>query len=340
MIIFKLFKNTITFNFLCLYYCIQSLFGISSLDLLKAFRSFLHILKKFEILVKKMSSKLIAERYQKIQMLNDGTYGIVWLCNDIQTNQKVALKEIQSCDSNVSIKEIKSLQALHHPNIINLLDCFRIMPNDYIVLEYGGDDLLTIMEANPRPFKQNQIKKYMHDILSAVSYIHSAGYIHRDIKPANILIDDNDNLKLIDFGLCRPLNGDPLSPLCCTYQYTPLDCLLGAPSYNQEFDIWSVGCVFAELFTGKILFDGESQLSIVLQILKILGTPKEEDWPEMDSIPYCQNFNIPKFDPTIKEVLKDAPPEAVDLILKMLCISESKRISAADALQHPYFTSS
>lgn len=287
-----------------------------------------------------MSSKLIADRYEKIEILNDGSYGIVWLCNDTQTKQKVALKEIQSCDSNVSMKEIKSLKELHHPNIISLIDCFRIFPNDYIVLEYGGDDIQTIMEGKTKPFEQDLIRKIMHDILSAVSYIHSAGYIHRDIKPANILIDENKNVKLIDFGLCRPVNGDPLSPLCCTYQYTPLDCLLGAPSYNQEFDIWSVGCVFAELLTGKILFDGDSQLSIVVSILKILGTPKEEDWPEMNSIPYCQNFNMPQYESTINQVLKDVQPEAVDLILKMLCISQSKRISAEEALKHPYFTNS
>lgn len=287
-----------------------------------------------------MATKLIVERYEKLEILNDGTYGIVWLCNDTKENRKVALKEIQSCDANVSTKEIKSLQALHHPNIISLLDCFRIFPNDYIVLEYGGDDLQTIMEVKSKLIEPNLVKKYMHDILSAVSYIHSKGFIHRDIKPANILIDEDNNLKLIDFGLCRSIDGDPLSPLCCTYQYTPLDCLLGAPSYNQEFDVWSVGCVFAELLTGNILFDGESQLSIVVQILKVLGTPKEEDWPEMDTIPYCQSFNMPQYEPTINQILKDAPPNAVDLIMKMLCISQSKRISAAEALQHPYFTSS
>lgn len=293
--------------------------------------------KNFQNLITQMSSKLIAERYQKIEILNDGAYGVVWLCKDIQTNQKVALKEIQSCDEDVSIREIKSLQALHHPNIISLLDSFRIFPNDYIVLEYGGDDLLTILEGRSKPFQHDIVKKIMHDTLSAVAFIHSKGFIHRDIKPANILIDENKNIKLIDFGLCRPIDGDPLSPLCCTYQYTPLDSLLGAPSYDQKFDVWSIGCVFAELLTGKILFNGESQLSTVVQILKVLGTPKEEDWPEMESIPYCQNFILPQHESTIHQILKDAPPEAVDLILKMLCFSQSKRISAAEALEHPYF---
>ncbi|OHS97341.1 CMGC family protein kinase [Tritrichomonas foetus] len=282
-------------------------------------------------------SKVINERYQKLDILNDGAYGVVWLCKDIQTNKEVALKECQCCDAKVNVREIQALAALDHPNIIKLVESFRLFPYDYIILEYGGEDLQSIMENNPGPLPPELVKKIMYSILDALRYIHMKGFVHRDIKPANILINEQNELKLIDFGLCRPMDGTPLSPLCCTYQYTPLDCLLGAPSYNHNFDVWSAGCIFAEMLTGEILFDGDSQLSIVIQILKVLGTPKEEDWPEMNTIPYCQNFNMPEYQATIDDILKNADPEAIDLIKKMLCISQSKRISAEEALKHPYF---
>lgn len=285
-----------------------------------------------------MSKQLIAQRFEKIHMLNDGTYGIVFLCKDVQTNQQVAMKQSNSCDSEISFRESEVLKTFNHPHIIQLLDCFRIFPNDYLILEYGGEDIQTILEATEQPFDNNVIKKIMHDLLDALSYIHSLGYIHRDIKPSNMLVDEEYNLKLVDFGLCKHLDPNSSgSPLQCTYQYAPLDSLLGQPSYDQKFDVWSAGCVFAELFLGNVLFNGDSQLSIIMSILKILGTPKREDWPEMDIIPYFETFNLPEFPSTIREVLKNAPEEAIDLMLLMLCPSQTKRISAAEALQHSYF---
>ena len=281
--------------------------------------------------------KVIADRYKKLEILNDGAYGIVWLCDDLKTGQKVAVKESQCGDCGATIREITALEAFDHPNIIKMVESFRLFPNDYVVLEFGGDDLQSIIENSGNGLERVTVKKFMRCILDALSYIHSKGYVHRDIKPSNILIDEKCNLKIIDFGLCKPVEEGSESPIGCTFQYAPLDCLLGAQGDNQKFDVWSAACVFAEMITGNVLFDGDSQIAITLSILKVIGTPKEQDWPEMKDIPYCQNFNMPEYQPTIDEVLKDAEPNAIDLIKKMLNPSQSKRLSAAEALNHPYF---
>lgn len=276
-------------------------------------------------------------RYEQIEIINDGAFGVVWLCEDKESKREVAMKRCENTPE--TAREVRALSNLKHPRIIELVDAVISFPYDYVILEYGGTDLRELIADDGVEFTCDMIKHYMKGLLEGLAYIHSQGYIHRDIKPANILITDDDSVKIIDFGLCRRSNDpDDKGPLGSTHQYAPLDWILGAPSYDEKFDIWSAGCVMAEMFTRSVLFDADGEVATALEILKILGTPRLEDWPESDNIEYCQNFVMPFYAGSFDTLMKDAPEDAVDLMKKMLEVSQSSRISAEEALRHPFFS--
>ncbi|EAX94051.1 CMGC family protein kinase [Trichomonas vaginalis G3] len=274
------------------------------------------------------------KRYEKTTDLQQGTFGIVYLCKDLLTKKTVVCKE--SDIDEISAQEIETLKSLKHPNIIQMLDSFKDFMSEFIIMEYGGKDLLQILEDNPK-MDIKEIKYITREVLKGVEYIHSMGYIHRDLKSSNILVSETNEIKIIDFGYCRKIKGRPLTPCRFTNQFAPLDCLLGFIDYNEKMDIWGVGCILGHMLAGKLLFEGDSQISVLMNILQVLGTPKAEDWPEMKSIEYFESFQLPEYKSTLDTILpKDVDPQAVDLLLKMLEPSQSKRISAHEALQHPF----
>ena len=279
------------------------------------------------------------ERYKKEKIIQEGAYGVIWKSLDKETNQYVALKQCSSNDITTQ-RELKAFQSLNHPHIIRLLDFFTHSFDQYFVLELASNDLQTII-SNEGPQNLDFIRKFMKELFETLDYIHSQGFIHRDIKTSNIVfIDSKENMKLIDFGLCRPIDGPDLTPNRCTYQYEPLDCLLGFDNYNQKLDIWSAGCIFGELILGKPLFNGDGQLQIVIKIIELLGTPNVKDWPESSDISYFQHYQLPEYPRTLEKVVPpNFDPLALDLLSKCLEYSQSKRITAAEALKHPFFES-
>ena len=280
-----------------------------------------------------MSERL--KRYEEVELLNDGASGVVRLCLDTETKQQVAVKWCTSPEE--AKREAEVLSVLQHPNIIRLIDSFRAFPYDIIVLEYGGCDLCELIKSEAT-FSLELIREIMRGLLRGLEFIHAHGYIHRDVKPANLLLnDDRSAVKIIDFGLCRLRDSEDTSQLGWTPQYAPLDTLLGQPYYDEKFDIWGAGCIMAELLTKKVLFNGDGEISVALKIMQIMGTPSLDAWPESKDIDYCQAFDMPVYEGTFDEIMKDAPPAAVDLMKKMLAVSQGARISARDALAHPFF---
>ena len=276
------------------------------------------------------------ERYERIKQIQVGSFGSVWLCHDKVNNIDVAMKE---CDLDEFVQqEIKCLTSLKHPNIIKLLDKFQESIFQYLILEYAGEDLHSILEKTPK-LDMKTIQYIMKNILEGLSYIHENGYIHRDIKPSNVMVSDNfQKIKLIDFGYCRKVEGRPLTPSRFTNQYAPLDCLLGMEKYNEKMDVWGAGCIFGQMLKGDVLFQGDCQISVLMEIIKILGTPTPEEWPEMSQIEYFDSFKLPEYHSTLLGVIPgNIDDDAIDLLKRMLTISQSKRISAKEALQHKFF---
>jgi len=275
------------------------------------------------------------ERYNKISQIQAGAYGIIYKCFDVVDKMYYAMKE---CDYDEScIREIKALSVLKHPTIISLIDQFPSQFSHYIIMELGGEDLHSKIEREG-PIPINSVKNIMKQILEGLCFIHENGWIHRDIKPSNILLNEDQSVRIIDFGLSRSLSGNPLSPCRFTTCYASLDTLLGAHTYNQKVDIWGAGCTLAQMILGKPLFTGDNQISVILEILKMFGSPSADEWPEMASIDYFTTFKLPSFEKTYQSVFpENTDPLAIDLIIKMLNYSESKRLSASQALEHPFF---
>ncbi|KAL5207936.1 hypothetical protein ABZP36_032371 [Zizania latifolia] len=210
----------------------------------------------------------------------------------------------------------------------------------YLVFEYLDLDLKKHMDSSPDFKNHNIVKSFLYQILRGIAYCHSHRVLHRDLKPQNLLIDRRTNsLKLADFGLARAF-GIPVRTFThevVTLWYRAPEILLGARHYSTPVDIWSVGCIFAEMVNQKPLFPGDSEIDELFKIFRITGTPNEETWPGVASLPdYKTSF--PKWPPVdLATVVPTLEPLGLDLLSKMLYLDPSRRITARAALEHDYF---
>jgi serine/threonine protein kinase len=286
------------------------------------------------------------KRYLKLEKVGEGAYGVVYKAKDLNTNEIVALKRVRlESDSegvpSTSVREISLLKELHHPNIVSLRDVVHVERKLYLEFEYLDQDLKRHMDCVDRPLHPMLIKSYLNQILKGISYCHSHRVLHRDLKPQNLLIDKEGAIKIADFGLARAY-GVPVRQYTnkvVTQWYRPPELLLGGDLYGTAVDIWSIGCIFAEMVTLEPLFDGDSEIAQIFKFFQWLGTPTEEIWPGVSSYPdFKQSY--PKFPPRDSYEFfgqHNLEPAGVDLLLKMLTYDPVQRISAHEALKHPYF---
>jgi len=203
------------------------------------------------------------DKYLKIEKLGEGTYGIVYKAQDKQTGDIVALKRIRLDNENegvpcTAIREISLLKELRHPNIVRLYDLMHQEKKLTLVFEYLDSDLKKFIDTNNGQLDAMTVKRMMLQLLRGVAYLHSRRVLHRDLKPQNLLINKRAELKIADFGLARTY-GVPVrsySSEVVTLWYRAPDVLLGSKQYTSSIDIWSVGCIFAEMVTGAPLFTG------------------------------------------------------------------------------------
>ena len=259
-------------------------------------------------------------------------------------NKAVALKKILASTSregvpSTALREVSVLRELVHPNIIELLDIIYDRDRLWLVFEFLEQDLKRHLDSSRSALPLVLIKSYTYQILLGIAYCHARRILHRDLKPQNLLIDAKGVLKLADFGLAR-LFGTPLRPYTrevVTLWYRAPEILMGAKQYSTPVDIWSVGCIFAEMITKDPLFAGDSEIDQLYRIFSILGTPTEEVWPGVSKM---QDFS-PMFPKWIRRplssIVQNLPPEGIDLLEKLLVYHPPKRISAKDALNHPFF---
>ena len=284
------------------------------------------------------------ERYIKGAALGEGTFGVVTKAEDTVTHKIVAIKKIRLGKYKegvnfTAIREIKLLQELRHPHVIELVDCFPHKRNLNLVFECCESDLEAVIKDKFLPLGTPEIKSYMQMTLRAVAYCHESWVLHRDLKPNNLPIAPNGALKLADFGLARVF-GSPNRKF--THQvfarwYRAPELLLGSKAYGPGVDVWAVGCVFAELMLRKPFFPGSSDIDQLGRIYQGLGTPTEETWPGHKTLPDYMEFSKTPA-PDLRGVFATAPPEALDLLKKLMAFDPNRRVSAAEALRHAYFS--
>ncbi|KAL0372149.1 UNVERIFIED_CONTAM: Cell division control protein 2A [Sesamum calycinum] len=265
------------------------------------------------------------EQYEKVEKIGEGTYGVVYKARDRMTNETIALKKIrlEQEDEGVpstAIREISLLKEMQHGNIVRLQDVVHSEKRLYLVFEYLDLDLKKHMDSCPE-FSQDPrlVKMFLYQILRGIAYCHSHRVLHRDLKPQNLLIDRRTNaLKLADFGLARAF-GIPVRTFThevVTLWYRAPEILLGSRHYSTPVDVWSVGCIFAEMSNGH---------------------PNEDTWPGVTSLPDFKSA-FPKWPPKdLATVVPNLDAAGLDLLCKMLCLDPSKRITARSALEHEYF---
>lgn len=283
------------------------------------------------------------DNYTKLAKIGEGTYGVVYQAKNNLTGENVALKKIklESEEEGIpstAIKEISLLKGLNHPNIVRLYDVIHGDKKLTLVFEYLDQDLKKYIDEKVRP-PVAVMKSFLWQLLNGIAFCHEHRVLHRDLKPQNLLINKNKTeLKLADFGLARSF-GIPVrnkSHEVVTLWYRAPDVLMGSSKYSSTIDIWSAGCIFAEMASGKPLFPGKNNNDQLLQIFKVLGTPNEKDWPSVKELPEWRD-DFPKFSPQkLTSVIPGLDADGYDLLSKMLQYDPSQRISAQKALVHPY----
>ncbi|XP_058182846.1 cyclin-dependent kinase C-1-like [Rhododendron vialii] len=300
--------------------------------------------------------------FEKLEQIGEGTYGQVYMAREIKTGEIVALKKIRMDNERegfpiTAIREIKILKKLHHENVIKLKEIVtspgaekdeqgrpdgnKYKGGIYMVFEYMDHDLTGLADRPGMRFSVAQIKCYMRQLLTGLHYCHVNQVLHRDIKGSNLLIDNEGNLKLADFGLARSFSNDHngnLTNRVITLWYRPPELLLGTTKYGPAVDMWSVGCIFAELLHGKPIFPGKDEPEQLNKIFDICGAPEESNWPGVSKIPWYNNFKPTRqLKRRLREVYKHFDRHALELLDRMLTLDPSQRISAKDALDAEYF---
>jgi len=284
------------------------------------------------------------EKYKKTKKLGEGTYGIVYKAENTITHEEVALKAIrlESEEEGVpctAIREISLLKELDHPNVVRLLEIIHDVDKLTLVFEFCDQDLKQHLDAHFGILDHNKIKWFLYQLLKGVEYCHKRRVLHRDLKPQNLLISKKDNtLKLADFGLARaftvPVRN--YSPEVVTLWYRAPEVLMGFKNYSTPIDMWSIGCIFAEMKKGKPLFTGKTPDQQIMSIFKGLGTPTPEVYPKIVELPQYRD-DFPKYPGKDLSVLvQGLEEEGYDLLRKLLHYDPSKRPTAAEAIEHPY----
>ncbi|KAF2093680.1 Pkinase-domain-containing protein, partial [Rhizodiscina lignyota] len=283
--------------------------------------------------------------FQQLEKLGEGTYATVFKGRNRQTGEFVALKEIhldsEEGTPSTAIREISLMKELKHENIVSLHDVIHTENKLMLVFEFMDKDLKKYMDTYGQrgALDAATIKSFMYQLLRGIAFCHENRVLHRDLKPQNLLINTKGQLKLADFGLARAF-GIPVNTFSnevVTLWYRAPDVLLGSRTYNTSIDIWSAGCIMSEMYTGKPLFPGTTNEDQLQKIFRLMGTPSERSWPGISQFPeYKPNVHVYATQ-DLRLILPQIDQVGLNLLSQMLQLRPELRISAADALRHPWF---
>ncbi|KAL2331697.1 hypothetical protein Fmac_019278 [Flemingia macrophylla] len=282
-----------------------------------------------------------ANSFERFYKIGQGTYSTVYKARDVTHQKIVALKRVRFDKFDPeSVKfmarEILVLRRLDHPNVLKLegLITSQTSRNLYLIFEYMEHDLTGL--AYSTKFSEPQVKCYMQQLLSGLDHCHSRGVLHRDIKGSNLLIDNNGILKIADFGLANfidPHHNVPLTSRVVTLWYRPPELLLGASNYGVSVDLWSTGCILGELYCGRPILPGKTEVEQLHRIFKLCGSPSEDYWRKLRS-PHSTVFRPPHhYRRCIAETFKEYPSASTRLIETLLSLDPTLRGTAATALK-------
>lgn len=289
-----------------------------------------------------------ADSFEKLDKIGQGTYSNVYKARDLDTGKIVALKKVRFDNLEPEsvrfmAREIQVLRRLDHPNVVKLegLVTSRMSCSLYLVFEYMDHDLAGLAACPGIKFTEPQVKCYMQQLLRGLDHCHSRGVLHRDIKGSNLLIDNGGILKIADFGLAtffHPDQRQPLTSRVVTLWYRPPELLLGATEYGVAVDLWSTGCILAELLAGKPIMPGRTEVEQLHKIFKLCGSPSEDYWKK-SKLPHATIFKPQQpYKRCVAETFKDFPPSALALMEVLLAIEPADRGTAASALKSDFFT--
>nr|XP_023687091.1 mitogen-activated protein kinase 13-like [Paramormyrops kingsleyae] len=287
----------------------------------------------------------VPEKYLCLKQIGTGAYGSVCSAKNERTKEQVAIKKLhRPFQSEIFAKrayrELRLLKHMKHENVIGLLDVFTAacrledFQDFYLVMPYMYTDLSKVRGL----LSEDRLQFLVYQILCGLKYIHSAGIIHRDLKPSNLAVNQDCELKILDFGLARHTEPE-MTGYVVTRWYRAPEVILNWMHYTQTVDIWSVGCIMGEMINGKTLFKGKDYMDQLTQIMKITGIPGSDFIKKLDS-QEAQSYvlslpHYPRKD--FATVFPRAITKAVDLMEKMLVLDGEARLTAEGALAHPYF---
>ncbi|KOS18402.1 Serine/threonine-protein kinase ppk23 [Escovopsis weberi] len=295
------------------------------------------------------------ENYDKLNDIEEGTYGWVARATELATGKIVALKrlKLEPADPNglpvTGLREIQILRDCRHRNIVAMQEVVvgselsKADNSIYLVFEFVEHDLKTILDDMPEPFLSSEVKRLLLQLASGVAYLHANWILHRDLKTSNLLLNNRGQLKIADFGMARYV-GDPpprLTQLVVTLWYRAPELLLGERAYGAAVDMWSVGCIFGELIAREPLLQGSNEVDQMSRILELCGAPTEESWPGFRRLPNARSLRLPKSPPASGSLIRARFPgltsAGAGLLGGLLSLDPDRRPSAAQMLEHEYF---
>ncbi|KZT65642.1 Pkinase-domain-containing protein [Daedalea quercina L-15889] len=295
----------------------------------------------------------VEKRWKLIREMGSGAYGYVISAADEISGEPVAIKMVTRATEKMQLakrvlREITLLRHFNHENITGLIDvdCTPDLSEIYIFMEPMEADLHQIIKSG-QSLSNEHVQYFLYQVLRGMKYIHSASVVHRDLKPGNLLVNADCELKICDFGLSRGFNSKPdeeptnMTEYVATRWYRAPEIMLAFKRYNTAIDVWSIGCIFAELMLGRPLFKGKDYVDQLNKILEVLGSPENEIIERMASPKaraYIRSLPWKKGTP-LSKVLPGADPQALDLLSKMLTFDPAARITVSQALEHPWLAS-